>query len=256
MDKKDWFIFLILFLSACVSATEIKTAPFTLQHIGTTPDWEGLVSSWLIAYHQQLEKPNFQLDLLAPQEILSNLENGSIELAFIDREVPEGWFATPIKREAILVIANPKVGLTSLQMDDLDKIFSGRVKSWDIFTNSNDPIQPIVPLPGNQLREKFAKNFMKNSHFSPSAIIGSTPDIIIELVKSKAGAIGLLPAWRLEEGVNSIAIGGVAPTKEALDSGRYPLWVDILAISPEEPVGSIRDFLVWIQGTYLPSLNE
>lgn len=255
MDKKRWFLFLILFLSACVSTPETTATPFSIQHIATTPDWEGEVASWLIAYSQETAKANFQLELLTPQEILSTLESGNVELAFVDQEVPEGWFATPIKREAILVILNHEVTLASLQIDDLANIFSGRVKFWDAFSDSSDPIQPIVPLPGSKLREKFTEGFMENSPFDPSAIVGSTPDTILELVKSKEGAIGFIPAWRLDQGVNSIAIGGVEPTKEALESGSYRLWVDILAISPEEPVGPLRDFLGWLQGTYLHSLD-
>ena len=97
---------------------------------------------------------------------------------------------------------------------------------------------------------------MGNSAFDPSAIVGSTPDAVLELVKLEPGAIGFIPAWRLEQGVNSVTIAGVEPRKETLESGAYPLWVDILAISPEEPVGLLRDFLVWLQGTYLLSQEE
>jgi len=256
MGKKRWFLFFILFLSACVSTPETTAIPFSIQHIATTPDWEGLVASWLTAYGQEATNTNLQLDILTPQEILSELEIRGVELAFVDQGVPEGWFATPMKREAILIIVNPEIKLATLQVNDLVNIFSGRVKSWDIFADSSDFIQPIVPHTGSQLRGKFAEGFMENSTFDPAAIVGSTPDAIVELVKSKAGAIGLLPAWRLEQGVKSIPIGGVTATKEALDSGSYPLWIDILAISPEEPISPIREFLVWLQGTYLPSQGE
>jgi ABC-type phosphate transport system substrate-binding protein len=255
VDKKQGFLllFLLLLITACVSTVEPTATPFSIQRIAINTEVEGLISPWLAEYVEESGQSNLKLELFSPQEIVPSLEDGIADLGLISQDVPKGWFATPLWREAIAVIVHPDVQLTSLDIDTLVEVFSGRVQSWDTLAEFSGSIQLIVPLPGSIIREKFIQVVMGNSFFDPAALIGGTPEAIFELVKSKPGAIGFVPIWRVGEGVNIVAIGGILPEEESVLSGDYPLWVDLVAVSPEEPVGHLREFLVWLQGTYLPS---
>ncbi len=246
---------LLLSLTACVSSVEPTSTPFLVQRIAVSPELEGLISPWLVEYMEESGHANLKLESFSPQEIFPSLETGRVSLGLVNQEVPDGWFATPLWREAITVVVNPKIRLESLDLNNLADIFSGRVETWESLSESPDSIQLVVPVPGSVIRERFLQIVMGNSSFDPAALVGGTPDAIFELVKSQPGAIGILPKWCVKEGVDVVTIMGTKPQEETLQSGAYPLWVDVVAVSPEEPVGHLRDFLVWLQGTYLPSLK-
>jgi DNA-binding transcriptional LysR family regulator len=255
VDKKQGFLllFLLLPITACVSTVDPTATPFSIQRIAITPEMEGLISPWLAEYAEGSRQINLKLELFSPLEIVPSLEDRVVDLGLISQDVPEGWFATPLWREAIAVIVHPDVKLTSLDINTLAEVFSGRVESWDTLAEYSGSIQLIVPLPGSIIREKFFQVIMGDLSFDPAALIGGTPEAVFEHVKSKPGAIGFVPIWRVGEGVNIVAIGGMLPQEESVLSGAYPLWVDLVAVSPEEPVGHLREFLAWLQGTYLPS---
>jgi DNA-binding transcriptional LysR family regulator len=255
VNKKRGFLLLILLLliTACVPTVEPTATPFSIQRIAIAPEMEGLISPWLAEYVETSGQINLKLEPFSPPDIVPSLEDGVVDLGLVSEDIPEGWFATPLWREAIAVIVHPNVRLTSLDIDTLAEVFSGRVASWDTLSEFSGPIHLIVPLPGSIIREKFIQVIMGNLSFDPAARIGGTPEAVFEFVKSKKGAIGFVPIWWVGEGVNIIAIGGVFPQEGSVLSGAYPLWVDLVAVSPEEPVGHLREFLAWLQGTYLPS---
>jgi hypothetical protein len=249
-------LLLLLSLAACVSTSEPTTTPFIVERIVTTSELEGLVSGWLAAYIEETGRVNLLLELLPPQEMLSNLERGDAKVGFISGDVPTGWFATPLSKEAIAIIVNPQISNISLEVEEIEGLFSGRVKSWEDFTDDAFAIQPVIPFSGNVFRERFLREIMGSSLFDPSSLLGSTPDEILELVKSKPGAVGFIPIGQMDEEVTVVAISGVVPSANSVDSGTYPLWVDILAVSPQEPIGPVRDFLIWLQGTFMQSLEK
>jgi hypothetical protein len=52
----------------------------------------------------------------------------------------------------------------------------------------------------------------------------------------------------IDSELKQIGIEGVLPGNAADQASDYPLWIDVLAVSIEEPHGNLRDFLVWLQG--------
>lgn len=256
MGRGIGVLFLLMTLTACVSTSEPTAIAFNVERIATTSELEGLVSRWLTAYIEETGRVNLHLELLPSQEMLSTLERGDSKLGFIGGDVPVGWFATPLSREAIAIIVSPQISISSLEVEELADLFSGRVKSWETFSDDAVAIQPIIPFSGNVFRERFAQEVMGPSPFDPSSLLGSTPDEILELVESVPGAVGFLPIGQMGEEVAVIAISGVVPSVDSVESGAYPLWVDILAVSPQEPIGPVRDFVIWLQGTFLQSLGQ
>ncbi len=244
-------LFLAIYLAGCVSRPDSTATPITIERMATTPEMEGIVSSWLAAYVEQTGQANLQLDVLSSQEILPSLESGVVEAAFVAQEVPEGWFASSLVREPIVVIVNSQVSIVSLEIQDLKDLFSGQVKSWEDLADNDLPVQLYIPFPGSVIRERFAQQILAESPFNPSAWLGSTPEEIFKLVSSNPGGIGFIPMEELEGNVNLVAVAGVLPGEEPQEDTKYPVWIDLLVLAPQEPSGYLREFIVWLQGTYL-----
>jgi len=253
MGRRIVLFLLMVFLAACAATPEPSATPPVVQRLATTPELEAIVASWLTDYNTQFERGSLHLENLSRDLLLSSLNSGNVALAILGEQPPEDWFATPLVKEAFVVIVNPEIPIQSLSILDLEELFSGRIRTWETLANVEDSVQLVIPFKGDIFRERFDQVIMKGSIFDPSSLVTSTADVTLEFVRSKSGAIGFIPADQLEDCVRVVEIDGVAPGEGAINSDQYPLWVDIIATSPQEPAGSLRDFLVWLQETYLPA---
>jgi hypothetical protein len=59
--------------------------------------------------------------------------------------------------------------------------------------------------------------------------------------------LGIIPLASVTPEVRVVRIDGVLPGASSLESGAYPLTIELFAASPLEPTSPLRDFLVWIQ---------
>jgi hypothetical protein len=254
---KGWsIVLLMMMLTACTTAPQPTPTPPVLHPIATTPDLEVMLMAWLSAYVEDTGMVQLQLEVLSPQILYSSLDSGEVETAFSSQEPPQGWFATPMAREAIAIIVNPQIPVETFGIDELADIFSGRLRSWDAFADIDDEILPVIPFQGDAVRERFAAIVLGEAPFDPSCLLGSNPHAILDLVGERSGAIGFIPMGQVGEGVRVVAVEGEQPDYDGLTSGRYPLWFEVIATSPQEPTGPVRDFLGWLQGSYLPEIGS
>jgi hypothetical protein len=240
-------IFLALFLVGCeVTPTPHPTA-VTFPTIRTTPELEATVVSWVLRFREQIRDEIIQVETYSPEVIHSISGSNEANLIITGLPPPEGWFATPVSKEPVVLVVNIENEVESLTVDDLKSAFSGRASSWEQFSGEPIPIQPMVPLQNDSLRRIFENSIMVDATFSPSALLAPTPSQMLELVQENAGSIGFILQKDLSEGVKPIRIDD-ATNEDPTDSDRdQPLIVEILAISVDEPTGVLREFIVWLQ---------
>lgn len=251
MLRRIALLLFVVLLVACEVTPEPSATTQVVQNLATPPELEAMVSSWLTEYYSQTETRSLHLEILPRDRSISEIDMNFTDLLILGEEPPEDWFATPLVREAIAVIVSPDITLSSLGLEELKDLFTGKTKSWETFAGVEKPVQLIIPFKGDIFRERFVQVVLDNSSFDPSAYLANTPQATLEYIRSKSGAIGFLPISQLEEDVGVVEIESSGSDKVVINPGESPLGVDIVAMSPEEPVGALREFLVWLQRTYL-----
>jgi hypothetical protein len=95
---------------------------------------------------------------------------------------------------------------------------------------------------------------MKGGAFASAARLVAAPEQGLALLREDAGALLLLPLSALPPNLPTAPIDDLRPAVNGgpADSA-YPLIAPRVALALEEPQGSIRDWLVWIQGKQLAS---
>ncbi len=234
---------LLLVLSACAGQTPVPPTPSPAQWLAVTPALEPAVRRWFSAYAAEVEVPEFDLRVLPYESALQAARQGEASAALIGGPPPEDWFATPLGSLEILVILNAENPIESFPRGQLSDVFAGRIQSWDTLGWLPIPIQPIVPLPGDELRMRFEEAIPAVSPFSSLALLGPSPVETLEMVRQDRGAIGIIPAMQISEGVRTV---GLDPSAGNGGSGER-LEVAITATSPREPADPIRAWLVWLQ---------
>ena len=237
------------YLGACAPATLTPTPP--VQQVIRTPAYSDLVKTWFDGYLQVNPDSFISLVNLPPETALASLEDGIGEVIIGGLTPPAGWFATPLSEDGIVVVVHPDLRLRDLSIDELAAIFTGRLSSWESLADNDLQIQPIIPLPGDEVRAAFQSAVMSGQRFTNNALLGPTPAALLQLVDENEGAIGFLPYTAVGGKIRPIRVEGVLPGPATIHDGRYLLPISILAIAPHEPSGEIRAWLAWLQSDLL-----
>ena len=234
------------YLSACAPAATPAPTP-VVQQVIRTPAYAGLVKIWFDGYLRDNPDSSISLVIQPSETALASLENGAGEVIIGGLTPPAGWFATPLGEDGIVVVVHPDLLVRDLSIDELAIIFTGHLNNWDSLADIDLQIQPVIPLPGDEVRATFQSTVMSGQRFTNNALLGPTPSAVLQLIVENEGAIGFLPYSALGEKVRPIRVEGILPGAATINDGRYPLPVSILATAPQEPGGDIRTWLAWIQ---------
>jgi DNA-binding transcriptional LysR family regulator len=244
-------VLVILLLQACAQVTE-TLPPIDHYSVATSPELESIVVSWLQAFQEQETNTILHLETLSPTNLLNPEEIENADLIVTANLPPEDWFATPLLRQSLSVIVHPSNEVTTLTWEDLGDIFSGRVFSWAAVGGSDEAIQPVIPLDGERSREVFKSVVLPESSFTLNSLLAPNQEFIRDLVGENPGGIGFILSSQMSDNVSQLVIEEQESDLNPISDPEHILVIEILAIAQEEPTGTLREFLVWLQGTYLP----
>ncbi len=248
--KLIFIILTLLLLYACTpEATPVSTPK--AAYLGTTPSHAQWVEQWVQGYWEQFPG-NGVIPLIYPLEAaIAAVENGEVELLISASTPPEGWFVTPLYRDAIAVIVDPAADIETLDLEQLEDIFRGRVENWIDLGGQDQLIQAVIPLEGDEIRSAFQIQVLHGARYTSSAYLAPNPAAAFELLEAEPGSIAFVPLTSVPPEWTPLLIQNVRPTPSTINNDRYPLTLDVLAFAPEEPQGTMRQFLGWYQETLL-----
>ena len=170
---------------------------------------------------------------------------------------------TPIGREAFVFFVNSENPVEGLTVEDIQGIYTGRIKNWRELGGKNQKIRPYqrAENSGSQtalLRLMEGLPLMEPEKEDRIAGMGG---IINEVAsyRNHKNAIGFSFRFYSTEMVENeqirlLTLNGVAPTRETIRSGEYPISSNFFAVTaspigepaPEESNGDLRAFIDWI----------
>jgi phosphate transport system substrate-binding protein len=244
-------ILLCCALASCAPAPT-PTLPPTPARLAVTPGLERFAARQFRAWADEAGVPDFDLEIWPEAAAIEAVDESQLAAVVTLVTPPEGWFTAPIGAEGVALIVNSANRVRALDLEDLAEIFTGRAETWEPFGGSTETVLPVIPLPGDGLREAFENDVMQGIAFSGGARLAPDPEAALAIVDDFPGAIALVPFTAVEDSVRLIRIDGVLPAEDSIANGRYPLSRPILLLAPEEPSGDIRDWIVWLQAKQGP----
>ncbi|WP_419954456.1 PstS family phosphate ABC transporter substrate-binding protein [Neobacillus niacini] len=165
---------------------------------------------------------------------------------------------TPIGKEAFVFFVNPKNKVDSLDVSEIQSIYSGKIKSWLELGGKNERIIAFQ-RPENSGSQTLLEKIMGDTLIMeplkedvPEGMGG-----IIEQVadyRNYDNSIGFsfrffATGMRDHANIKLLAIDGVEPTPENIASGKYPFTANLYAITLKNNTKpGIEPFLEWMQG--------
>ena len=229
-------LLLLLIFSACQPepVIEPEVTPIILEaHI--TPSLRVFAPQFQTCAQ---ELPNTGLVLIDAEGLTEEAALPRLTLRWGTEPAPSGYAAV-LADERMVVVVHPDNPMTSMGVSELRAIYQGRQVEWS--SPAEGDVEAWSYSPTADITRIFEKAVMEGEAISPRAA-GIVPDpaAMLEVVASSPQAAGFLPESWLNEQVKVVDIEGIEAEE---------LSAPILAISPAEPQGWERSWLICLQDT-------
>lgn len=246
MKKKILFgvsILLLMLLSACNPQSSLPTGESSLEvvNLQITPTLE----HWLPQIAGCADEiPDFGIYT----RVLPLSEPGPDPTDLMIRLGPRmenDTHVVVLGSETLVVVTGSEIPLTSLSIESLQKIYSGELTNWsqvpEIMEDGisiDQPIQTLSYPEEHRLRIVFSSIFLEEKAINSQLILFSTLERLNQILAEEPFAIGYLLESQTPENAKILEINGldVQATRQL-----------VLAVTPQEPQGKLRQFLLCLQ---------
>ncbi len=137
-----------------------------------------------------------------------------------------------VARDGIAVVVNPKNPVSSLDMGQLEQIFTGVTTRWNQVGGGNEEILVFSWESSSGTYVFFQEHVLKNKDYTPKAKLMAATSAIIESVSADKGSIGYVGlGYAMAAGakVKVVAVKAdanlpaVIPSDDTVTSGRYSI---------------------------------
>ncbi len=196
---------------------------------------------------------------------LAALQNKATDLANASRKIKSGEVAECIKTfgkrpteykvalDGLSVYINAENPITSLSIDQLDQIFTGKAKNWKEVGGPDAPITVYSRENSSGTYEFFKEHVLKGKDFASRAQTMPGTAAVLQAVAKDKNGIGYGGA-AYGAGAKHIAVKkdeaspAIEPSEETVLNGSYPIWRYLYVyVNPALDKGDIAKYLSWIR---------
>jgi phosphate transport system substrate-binding protein len=161
---------------------------------------------------------------------------------------PGGLVFNKIAKDAICIVTNPGNPVASFSQDQIQGIFSGKVRDWGDVPGAaaTGPINITVRTPASGTQDAFQKIFMGSASVSSSAAQKASNGLIQQSVASDKNAIGYV-SLDFVQNTSAAAYQGVACNLRNAKSGEYGGVRNFWMVTRGPATGLTSKFIHWVQ---------
>jgi hypothetical protein len=232
-------VYLVIGLAtaSCQAAPPVAVPTPQSWRVQYTPALAWLAPEFNLCIRQQ---PGYALIVSVKPASALDVAQADITLRWGAAAENTGYLAE-LGSDDLVVVVNPENPVHDLTASQIRNIFSGVSRAWSAYSKGNsNPIQVWVYPTGNEIRQYF-ESVLAPLRLNPSALLAPDPVAMRQSVAADLSAIGYLPGRWVDSSVRQLSITDISES-----SLRQP----ILAITPTEPQGAQKEWLLCLQRSF------
>lgn len=156
----------------------------------------------------------------------------------------------PVALDGIAIYVNEKSTLKAITLDQLEGIYTAKIKDWKELKAGSGPIVAYGRENNSGTYAFFKEHVLKNADFAPE--IQSLPGTaaVVNAVAKDVKAIGY-GGIAYAHGVKGLKVSpkkgkpAIAPDEKNVVSGKYPISRKLFFYTAGEPTGKTAEFIAW-----------
>jgi phosphate transport system substrate-binding protein len=199
---------------------------------------------------------------------VAGVADGSLDLGALTRAAaasetaPQHLRATVLADDALVFAVHPSVTVTAVTSEQVRGIYAGRYTDWSQLGGPRLPIRVL-----DRAETEVAKITLRARVFGPIATFHITSRAttlsdevdLLAALRTQPGAIGYCSygfAVSQRVPVRALALDGVAPSVEAIRTGRFRVIRPMTVITSEKADPRIDAFILWARGPEAARIME
>jgi phosphate transport system substrate-binding protein len=153
---------------------------------------------------------------------------------------------TVIARDGLAVIVHPSNPVSGLSLLEVQNIFNGSIRKWNMPGGSNFEITVVTREEGSGTRGAFQEMVMKKGRIFRGAVVEDSNGTVREIVASDPNSIGYISLGLVNEQVKAVRLEGIKPSRDEIDAGRYRLVRPFLFVTRGPAAPAARNFMDFV----------
>lgn len=212
------------------------------------------------AYMEQQKKVAIEVQGGGSGQGIKSVETGIADIGSLSREVKEEE-KTSISQEflaakdGIAVIVNSKAGIGELSLEQLQKIYTGKITRWNEVGGKDKPITVVTREAGSGTRASFTEiagitekdsTGKELDRILKDALVQPSTGAVKETVSKTPYAIGYVSLSSLDDKVTAVKIEGTEPSIDAVLSGDYKIQRPFVYVAGEQMSSEAKAFIRFV----------
>lgn len=150
-----------------------------------------------------------------------------------------------IAYDGIVVVVHPENSVEDLDMDTINKIFTGEIKNWKEVGGEDEEILIVSREEGSGTRGAF-EEILELDSVREDALIAEGNGAVKANIASKKNSIGYISLSYLDDSIIGLKIDGIEGTVENIKSGKYKVSRPFLMLTNGEEGPLVKEFLDFV----------
>jgi phosphate transport system substrate-binding protein len=262
--KKIGLVLSVMILAAGIAfarggSDNQPAAQYTIS-IGGSTSVNPLMELFIADYEKAHSNVKFTVSATGSGDGIKGAAAGTYEIGMSSRELTPAEIGTGLEDliiaiDGIAVILNNANPVTSLNMDQIKDIYTGKITRWEQLgasaSGKTGGIAVISREPGSGTRGAFEELLKFQDQLVKGAIEFDGTGAIKAEVSRNADAIGYISLGSLDNTVKPLNVGGVVPSNANVVSGSYKIARPFILVTKKgSPLNAeTKAFIDWIMGS-------
>lgn len=150
-----------------------------------------------------------------------------------------------IAKDALSIYINPDNPVKNITVEELKKIFTGKIINWNELGGNNEPILPIIRMPNSGTYLYFKEHILEGEEYLEPVRIKPSLSGVIDEIRNKRNAIGYGGIGFKEE-IEHALINGIEPSEDNVRNDKYPIQRYLYFYTINNPTGKVKEFIDWV----------
>lgn len=148
--------------------------------------------------------------------------------------------------DGISIIVHPKNPLRDISLDQIKKIYSGKIRNWRELGWIDRNIDAVSREEGSGTRGAFEELVMGKEFIADAIMVQDSNGSVREVVATDPYAIGFVSLGIVDRSVTALMIDGTAPTVQNIKKHTYKMVRPFLYLTTGEPAGAAKTFIDFV----------